>query len=213
MNKTGLFFAIEGIDGCGKTTLITYLKNRLAQEKIPTVITKEPGGSGLGKNLRGILQQQTTLLHAKAEFLLFAADRAQHMHEVIAPALACGSLVITDRCADSSLAYQGYGLGLDKNMIVKINRWAMEERLPNLVVYLRISSHDALARIKASRAGLTTFEQRPLDFWERVNSGYDEIFKHDARVITVDASQDAETVHEQVWSAMQTKIKQGMVCE
>ena len=202
MKKTGTFIAIEGIDGCGKTTLITFLKERLTQENIPTVFTKEPGGSALGRPLRELLNQQPVPIDPKAEFLLFAADRAQHMREVIMPGLGRGEMIITDRCADSSLAYQGYGLGLDKEMIRQINRWAMNDIQPDTVIYLRLSPEQSMERIKTHRAHKTTFELRPLSFWEKVLNGYDEIFKERDNVITIDAMLSPEQVLETAWQAI-----------
>src|SRR3989338_3646399 len=106
MLHKGLFISIEGIDGCGKTTLIEKLVAALKDSDKQVLLTKEPGGSMLGKQLREILQQQQEKLDGKAEFLLFAADRAQHFTTTVIPALENGRIVITDRCSDSSLAYQ-----------------------------------------------------------------------------------------------------------
>lgn len=206
IQKKGVFISIEGIDGCGKTTLITYLKDVCTKNNIPILITKEPGGSPLGKHLRPILQQQETPLDGKAEFLLFAADRAQHIKEIIAPALSQGITVITDRCADSSLAYQGYGLGLDKEMIKQINRWAMAGTEPDIVVYLRINPTVAQERIRKNRPSLTTFEQRNQLFWDNVSHGYDEMFVHRKKVITIDASQDTSIVQATVWQHLKERI-------
>lgn len=197
------FIAIEGIDGCGKTTLITLLKEYTAHHRVPTVFTKEPGGSGIGKPLRALLQQQAIPLDRKAEYLLFAADRAQHMQEIILPALADNKLVITDRCADSSLAYQGYGLGLDTDMITNVNRWAMQNIAPDLVIYLHLTPEKAMERIKANRTELTTFELRPLNFWHKVYEGYQTIFHERDNVLIIDATQEPNTIMHKAWQGIQ----------
>lgn len=201
--KHGAFIAIEGIDGCGKSTLIGRLKEKVSKEQIPARFTKEPGGSTIGISLRTMLQQQTAPLHPSAEFLLFAADRAQHMQEVVKPGLVKGELVITDRCADSSLAYQGYGLGLDTSMIQTINDWAMCETPLDLVIYLHITPDIALERIRKSRSELTTFEQRPDSFWHNVYNGYEAIFEQRDNVFRIDATQDPNTVLDHAWQALQ----------
>ena len=129
MTHPGYFVSIEGIDGCGKTTLAQRLQAMLTHAGHQVLLTKEPGGSELGKSLRAILQTQEMPIGGKAEFLLFAADRAQHFEKIIIPALREGKVVITDRCADSSLAYQGYGHNLDRTIITTVNNWAMNDAI------------------------------------------------------------------------------------
>ena len=111
--KHGILIAVEGIDGSGKSSFAKNLTEFFTSHDIATCLTKQPGGTPLGKQLRHILQTQSVPLCSKAEYLLFAADRAQHMHEVIAPALQEKKIVISDRLADSSIIYQGYGRGLE----------------------------------------------------------------------------------------------------
>lgn len=203
MTKTGFFISIEGIDGCGKTTLINSLKEKVIQHNIPTVFTKEPGGSAIGKPLREMLNHQPVPLDPKTEYLLFAADRAQHIRDVIMPGIERGELVITDRCADSSLAYQGYGLGLDKDMITQVNQWAMNGISPDMVIYLRITPEKAKKRFSAREDKRTTFELRPITFWEQVIEGYENIFKNRQNVAIIDASASREQVLEDTWKALQ----------
>ncbi len=205
--KHGTYIAIEGMDGCGKTTLITLLKEHLIKENIPAVFTKEPGGSAIGKPLNALLQlQKSVSLDAKTEYLLFAADRAQHRHEMIKPLLEAGNIIISDRWADSSLAYQGYGLGLNKKMIRQINQWAMNNIQPDLVIYLHINPEQSMERIRAHRSELTTCELRPLSFWKKVYQGYSEIFKGRTNIVTIDATNDPATVMKQAWDAIQKHL-------
>src|SRR3990172_1551765 len=126
IQKRGLLITLEGIDGSGKSTLANAIVTALTTLGKHVVLTKEPGGTALRTELRAILQTQKNPVCDKAEFLLFAADRSQHFKELIVPALEQGQIVISDRMADSSLAYQGFGRGLDKEMISSINRWAMQ---------------------------------------------------------------------------------------
>ena len=188
-----VLIALEGIDGCGKTTLGNTLYHYF-QSRIPTILTKEPGGSQLGKHIRTILQEKSFPVSAKAEYLLFAADRAQHMKEVIEPALTQKTIIISDRMADSSLAYQGYGRGLDLEMIRSINQWAMNGNTPDVVLYVRIDAQTAFERIIKRNEALTAFEQEKIDFFERVINGFETIFSKRQNVIILDGKQSPDAL-------------------
>jgi dTMP kinase len=202
----GYFISIEGIDGSGKSTLITKLSQALQEAKKNVLITKEPGGSVLGKKLRNILQKQTEPLSEKSEFLLFAADRAQHFERIIIPALEKGLVVVTDRCIDSSLAYQGYGHRVDLDMIKNMNQWVIKNFFPNLTFYLRIDVETASKRLAETREELTTFEQEKFDFWERVIKGYEVIFENRKNVCTLDATENPETIFTNAWNYLSEDI-------
>ncbi len=191
--KRGVLIAVEGIDGSGKSTLVNNLKETFSKHNLATMATKEPGGSKIGIALRTFLQERPIPLCPKAEFLLFVADRAQHFEEKIIPALNENKLVISDRMADSSLAYNGYGRGLDRNMIRTINTWAMNERQPDLVVYIRIPLEIAITRIQ-ERGSLSTFEKEAQTFLQKTVDGYEEIFSNQKNVITVDGTLSPEEV-------------------
>lgn len=193
---TGRLISIEGIDGSGKSTLTKSLVATLSKKGFITRMTKEPGGTALGTSLRALLQTKTVPTSAMTEFLLFAADRAQHFQELIIPALRDGTIVIADRLADSSLAYQGYGRGLDKVMITTINKWVMQGISPDLTIYLRIDPVVASKRIQQRGEILTAFEQEKLDFWQRVAQGYDDILSQRNNVITLDATLSELTLTE-----------------
>lgn len=182
----GLLIAMEGIDGSGKTTLAINLAKSLEQEGFPVRLTKEPGGTPVGQQLRTILQHQDQPLNHIAEYLLFAADRAQHFETIVLPSLAKKYIVISDRMADSSLVYQGYGRGLDKSMIKSINDWAMRGKHPDIVFYVRISPEQAIERLKKRAAKLTSFEQEKEDFTHRIMQGFDAVFKDRQNVIWLD---------------------------
>ena len=214
---SGMLISIEGIDGSGKSTLVRHLAKQLQIYGCSVVTTKEPGGSSLGKLLREILQHQPVALMSRAEYLLFAADRAQHMDEVIKPALKSGAVVISDRMADSSLAYQGYGRGEDLAMINTINVWAMQESKPDLTFYMKIEPEEAIKRLK-KRTTLTAFEKEQTGFVKRLIKGFDEIFRDRDNVITLDGTLPPKEIAENAtqavmqWAtARELQAKQGEI--
>lgn len=190
----GLLITLEGIDGSGKSTLARNLADALTNLEYRVVLTKEPGGSPLGKKLRPILQEKDVAVDARAEYLLFAADRAQHFCDVIIPALAAKKIIISDRMADSSLVYQGYGRGLDKELIKQVNAWAMHNINPDLTLYIKISADQALDRLKSSRPTLTSFEKEGKSFLEKLIFGFDDIYKNRTNVIQLDGSLTIEKI-------------------
>lgn len=171
----GILIAIEGIDGSGKSTLANHLYNALQQKYSHVKLTKEPGDTEVGKKIREIVQTQATPLDSKTEFLLFAADRAEHFSKIIEPLLKQNYLIISDRLADSSLAYQGYGRGLDKDKIKLINAWAMNNRQPDLTVFVKIPIKTALKRIQQRNEAVSAFEKK--SFLEKVAAGFEEIYE------------------------------------
>ncbi|MFA5306348.1 MAG: dTMP kinase [Candidatus Babeliales bacterium] len=184
----GRLITIEGIDGSGKSSVAQCLVKCLEERGRTVLLTKEPGGTELGSTLRTILHTQKDRVGDVAEFLLFAADRAQHFEQIILPALTQGTIVISDRMADSSLAYQGYGRGLNREMIKQVNAWAMQQIEPDIVLYLRVDSIQACKRVRARHEALTSFEQEGMEFWQRVSNGYEKIFAARKNVIVLDAS-------------------------
>jgi dTMP kinase len=189
----GLLITLEGIDGSGKSTLAQKLFAHFAQ-LYPTTITKEPGATPLGTSLRTLLQERTTAICPRAEFLLFAADRAQHLHTVVIPALQAGKVVISDRMADSSLVYQGYARGLDRTMITSVNRWAMQECTPDVTIFVDVPTATARMRWRLRNQALSSFEQEHETFMERVRDGFHALYKDRTDVILVDGTQDINQV-------------------
>ena len=188
---TGKLITFEGIDGCGKTTTAKAVYSAL-KERLNLVLTKEPGGTPLGQALRTILQTQKGMVCGLSEYLLFAADRAQHFTDIIIPTLERGGWVLADRLADSSLAYQGYGRGLSKELIRSTNAWAMQGIEPDLTIYVQIDVETAFARIAKRNEALTSFEQEKRAFWQRVITGYEAIFAERTNVLTVDGNLPTE---------------------
>ncbi len=160
------YIALEGSEGCGKSTHAA----RLAEE-LGAVLTRETGGTAIGQRVRDILHDTSlTDLSHRAEALLAAADRAQHFHEVVLPALTAGRYVVSDRSVYSMLAYQGYGRGLDLDQLRSINDWAMQGQWPQLVLLIDAPSEVLAARMHGRQ--LDRFEQEGDAFHDRVRGGY-----------------------------------------
>lgn len=198
--KQGILIALEGIDGSGKSTLARNLMAALQAQGLPAVLTKEPGDSKLGALVRTIVQKQDVPICSKAEFLLFAADRAQHFEELIEPMLQEKKIIISDRMADSSIVYQGFGRGLSIEMIKAVNAWVMNGRNPDLVLYLRISPEAAMQRLR-TRSELTAFEAEQ-NFQGKILAGFDELYKNQKNVIILDGTQCPETLTQQALNAI-----------
>jgi dTMP kinase len=200
----GILITLEGIDGCGKSTAARELAAHFQNMQLPVVLTKEPGATPLGQIIRTIVQEKKVPRCPEAEFLLFATDRAQHFAQIVLPALAEQKIIISDRMADSSVAYQGYGRGLDRTLIEKVNKWVMHNKEPDFALYLRVSPDVSLARIAQRNVQLTAFEQEKQDFLYRLYHGFEEIFaqKNNGRII--DAEQPLEMVIENIISVVET---------
>lgn len=205
----GYLFAVEGTEGCGKTTLIKNLTKKLSQLNIPVVTTREPGGTQLGKEMRSMLMNQSVPMCTLTEFLIFAADRAQHFHELIIPHLAQQQVVISDRMADSSLVYQGYVKGLDQSMISIVNRWAMQYQQPDLILYLKLDCITALERINKRNQTETqvAFEAEILAKKEMLTAGFDTILQHRDNVIVLDATLTPEEITNQAFEQILAYIQ------
>lgn len=163
----GLFIAFEGGEGSGKSTQV----KRLAEALGDVVVTRQPGGTEAGKVIRQLLLDPDSVLDDRAEALLYAADRAQHVAEVIRPALAAGHIVISDRYVDSSIAYQAYGRTMDRDWIVGLSRWATSGLVPDLTILLDIDPAVGLARA-ARRGAVDRLEAETPDFHWRVRAAY-----------------------------------------
>ena len=174
-----MFITFEGIEGCGKSTQSRMVRDHLQARGIPVVWTREPGGCELGVRLRALLLgREGADLTARAELFLYLADRAQHVAEVIRPALAEGSVVICDRFTDSTAAYQGYGRGLDLAMLHAMNTAAVNGCLPDLTLILDLPVETGLARARYRNEAQDQsesegrFEAESLAFHQRVRDGY-----------------------------------------
>ncbi len=192
--QRGILIALEGIDGSGKTTLAKGLQTAFEALGLPVLLTKEPGSTALGKEIRKVVQSASYSILPLSEMLLFSADRAQHLAERVKPALDKGYLVISDRMADSSRAYQGYGRHVDREKLEQLIEWTMQGIKPDITLYLILDSQTAWQRITSRKDRLTRFEKLDLTFYDNVIKGFEAIFAERDDVIRIDASQDSEVV-------------------
>ncbi len=195
----GFFVTFEGIEGSGKTTQIELLRRALVKQGKEVLVTREPGGTPMGEKIRGLLLGPSPLT-LMAELFLCLADRAQHIEEVLAPALASKAVVLCDRFADSTLAYQGYGRGGDLLLIARLNQIVCGSFLPHLTVLLDCPVEVGLSRA-TNRKGRTPdrFEAEGVGFHERVRQGYLEIARGaPERVVVVESTGSLEEAHARI---------------
>ncbi len=203
MNKSGAqkgkFITLEGSEGCGKTTNMSYIEQLLNEAGVELIVTREPGGTPLGETLRTILLDSSqTTISADTELMLMFAARAQHMHEKIEPALDDGKWILCDRFVDATYAYQGGGRGFDLKRIAALDHWVLGGFRPDLTLYLDIGVEQGLKRAEA-RAELDRFEREKPDFFERVRSGYlDRVAADPDRFRVVDAGEPLEQVEQSI---------------
>ena len=194
--KKGYFITFEGIDGCGKTTQIELLDNWLKSLGKKTLLTLEPGGSDLGKNLRQILLHYDKPVAKNAEMFLYLADRAQHVNNVISPALNQGEIVLCDRYTDSTLAYQGYAREGDVNELNMLNEIATNNLKIDLTIVFDIDVQTAQMRLGKTKDRL---EKEGVDFHTKVKNGYLELEKlYPERIKTVNANRSIEEIFSDV---------------
>lgn len=183
----GAFITLEGPEGAGKTTQVKLLSKQLDIAGIPHVVTRDPGGTPLGRQIRRILLNPENPVQPMAELLLYQADRAQHVAEIIEPELQVGKLVICDRYIDSTMAYQGYGRGIDFALIKELNQIATGGLVPEMTILFDIESSDGLARLHPG--GHDRLEREALEFHLKVRKGYLELAeKEPSRWRILDAS-------------------------
>lgn len=204
----GSLITFEGIDGAGKTELLKRIAQKLTAEDQTVIKTKEPGGTKIGRMLKRVLLEEEKKCHERVEYLLYAADRAEHFEEIVIPGLENGSVILSDRMADSALAYQGYGRNLDKDMITNINRWAMIGIEPDLTFYIKIDYKTAHARIDNRKNTRSIMEQEQEAFWNRVINGYNEISKTRENIITLSGLDSPEELFEQAYKHVRKLLEQ-----
>ena len=192
------FVVLEGVNGGGKSTLQMRLANFIEERGIHVVCTREPGGTTLGRELRAILQEgRLGKISEKAELLLFAADRAQHVEEIITPALARKMLVLSDRFFYSTVAFQGFGRGIDRLLIDRINDAAVGECLPDVVLLLDLDPEEGLRRNRETGEA-DTFEEEDLAFHRRIREGFLTIAREaPTPFVLIDATRPKEEVFEE----------------
>ncbi len=201
--QKGILITIEGPDGAGKTTQLQALTSFLQAQGIPFLATREPGGGGyVGQKIRELLlSPESGRIFPRAEALLYAADRAQHMEEVILPALRQGTWVVCDRFVDSQLAYQGYGRQLDiPGFLRPLNQLVTGGLEPDITFLILVAAEEGLARVIKSRGDSPDrMEQEKIEFHERVCAGYEKLAKeHPQRIVLLDGMQPANLIQEKV---------------
>ena len=206
----GLFITFEGTEGSGKTTQISLLAGRLRALGRSVLTTREPGGTPIGEEIRHTLKHSIAnqAMTAEAELLLMNASRAQLVHEVIRPALAAGQIVLADRYYDSTIAYQGYGRGLDLERVKVITDLAVGDTWPDLTLLLVVPHEVSRERLRARQSTLPfmrdRIEEADRDFFERVAQGYQAIAAAEPRrVRLVDANTGVEQTQASIWKVVE----------
>ena len=210
MTDRGLFITFEGTDGAGKTTQIERLTVDLRHAGYDVCLTREPGGTPISEQIRDmLLNPDHSEMAATTELLLYAASRAQHVSEVIKPALEAGKVVISSRFADAMVVYQGYGRGLDLERISRLNRIATDGVTPDVTFVLDLPVEIGLQRVQNSRGGLDRLEREKIEFHRRLREGYQTIAQQEPqRLKIIDAQVSPEQVYAQIQEAIQSLLQE-----
>ena len=208
-----LFITFEGIEGCGKTTQIGLLQHYFQRTGRPFLLTREPGGTGLGDRIRQILlPSENGPIEPVAELFLYLAARVQHFRQVIRPALDAGKVVLCDRFTDATTAYQGYGRGLDLAWIQKMHAWAMGDGKPDLTFLFDLPVEEGLRRawrrMEDQAVKEDRFEREDLDFHRRVREGYLTLARNEPeRIVLLDGGKDEQTLHREILSRLPAALR------
>lgn len=204
----GKLIVFEGVEGCGKTTQIQLCSQWLESLNISVVLTREPGGTELGKDLRRLLLEKSPNkpVGEVTELLLYAADRAQHIEEELKPNLATGKYILCDRYTDSTIAYQGYGRGLNMSIINQLNQIATGGLESDLTIWLDVDVEVGLSR-KRGQATLDRIEQETIAFHRRVQQGYTELAgSYPSRIMRVDGTSSQDIVQKSIQEILHNRL-------
>ncbi len=207
-----MFITFEGPDGSGKTTQATLLVETLRQQGYPVYHTREPGGTRISEQIRTILHDTGNQeMHPRSEVLLYSAARAQHIEEIIRPALARGQIVICDRFADSTLAYQGFGHGLDLATLRQITEFATGGLKPDLTLYLDVSPEIGLRRRRGDSSGeWNRLDALAMEFHRRVHRGYQALVGEEpGRWVVIDGERDCEQVQADIRAVVLERLNRA----
>lgn len=204
-----MFITFEGPDGSGKTTQITLLAAHLREQGFPVLTTREPGGTPIGDQIRACLHDvENSEMTAQAEILLYSASRAQLVQQVIRPALARGEIVLCDRFADSTIAYQGYGRGLDRDALAFITAFATGGLKPDLTVLLTLDVEHGLRRRETDGVEMNRMDLQAAAFYRRVQEGYASLAAAEPeRWVVVDADRPAADVQQDVCEIVSDRLQ------
>jgi dTMP kinase len=205
----GTFITIEGLDGCGKTSVLRLVEQQLKSDGVDVVCTKEPGASTIANRVRDILiDKETKHMDYITETLLYAACRSQHLHDFIIPNLNEGKVVISDRFVDSSYVYQGIARNLGLDQVMAINSLVVKNHIPDLTIFIDIAPEKCLARLKKARKNGVKVDLESLDFNNRVREGYtiiQTLFKD--RVVKINGDQPLEKLAKEVYEAIDVFLR------
>jgi dTMP kinase len=199
------FITFEGSEGSGKSTQADRLAARLQRSNVPYILTREPGGTPIGESIRDLLQfaPHNANMTPATELLLFEASRSQLVREVIKPALERGMCVIADRFFDSTTVYQGAARKLDREMIERVNAFAVGDCVPDITFVLDVDAATAESRMQREPRKADRMEQQPAEFYERVREGYREIATHEPkRIVLIDGSRDPDEIESEIWEKL-----------
>ncbi len=201
----GKFITFEGIDGCGKSTQVKMLVEKLEKLKMDVITIREPGGTRISESIRDILLYRNTHeLSKRTEALLMTASRAQLTNEMILPALEKGTWVIADRYADSTLAYQGGGRKIDIESLEKLNQFATYDTVPDLTYFIDILPDEGVRR---QNTKLDRIEQAGIKFQSRVRDQYLKLAeKYSNRIIIINGQEDIDTIHNNIWKEFEQNL-------
>jgi dTMP kinase len=212
-NISGKLIVFEGVEGSGKTTHLAstyqWLRSSHWAKRWPVLATRQPGGTALGVAIRQLLleEEEDYPLHDRAELLLYAADRAQHLAEIVKPQLDVGGIVLCDRYTDSTIAYQGYGRGLDRVLIENINFLATNGLESDLTIWLDVDVTIGLERAR-QRGKIDRMEKAEIAFHQRVQQGYQELAANfPAKIKRVDASGSTEQIQQEIQAILSTYLQ------
>lgn len=205
----GRLIVFEGVEGCGKTSQIQLTQEWLQSFEISVVVTRQPGGTELGLHLRKLLlSAKSNLIANRTELLLYAADRSQHVEQVIKPSLKDGAIVLCDRYTDSTIAYQGWGRGLDMSLTRQLNAIATSGLESDLTLWFDVDVEVGLARKQGGGDTFDRIEQETIDFHCRVQQGYAQLYaSYPQRIVRVDASLNKEAVQQQIQAILTSRLE------
>jgi dTMP kinase len=207
-NMSGKLIVFEGVEGCGKTTQMQLCFQWLESLNISVLLTREPGGTALGKDLRALLLEKSLSkpVGEITELLLYAADRAQHIEEELKPNLDTGKFILCDRYTDSTIAYQGYGRGLDMSLINNLNQIATGGLKSDITIWLDVDVEVGLSR-KRGQTKLDRIEQETMDFHRRVQQGYTELaVSNPSRIVKIDGNYNQDIVQKNIQEILQKRL-------
>jgi dTMP kinase len=204
----GRLIVFEGVEGCGKTSQIQLCQEWLLSLGVSVVVTREPGGTPLGLDLRRLLLEvENKKIADTTELLLYAADRSQHVEEELKPNLEKGNIILCDRYTDSTIAYQGYGRGLDINLIKQLNLIATGGLESDLTLWLDVDIEVGLSRKRADNNIADRIELEAIAFHRRVQQGYSQLQASQNKIVRIDASLNKEAVQKMIQTTLSDRLK------